>query len=88
LRRVYQLHAAPDESAASVRRIEGAAAIEVLIQNVYRLGLAEYMGYKPAAFLVCAAAGRSVEVFRFSRRKKLDALREDVELLEEHMRDV
>jgi energy-coupling factor transporter ATP-binding protein EcfA2 len=88
LRRVYQLHAAPDESAASVRRIEGAAAIEVLIQNVYRLGLAEYMGYKPAAFLVCAAAGRNIEVFRFSRRKKLDALREDVELLEEHMRDV
>jgi hypothetical protein len=46
------------------------------------------MGYKPAAFLVCAAAVRNIEVFRFSRRKNLDALREGIELLERHMRDV
>ena len=28
----------------------GGAAIEALVQNVYRLSIAEYMGYKPAAF--------------------------------------
>jgi hypothetical protein len=88
LRRVYQLHAAPDDGAASVTRLHGAAAIEVLIQNVYRLGLAEYMGYKPAAFLVCAAAARDIAVFRFSRPKSFDALHEGVELLEGQMRDV
>src|SRR5262249_30181532 len=72
LRRIYQLQAAPDCTAPSVERLRGAAVIEVLMQNIYRLGFAEHMGYKPASFVVCAAAARGVPLFRFSRPRKFD----------------
>jgi hypothetical protein len=85
LRRIYQLHAAPDGCAPSMERLQGATVFEVLIQNIYRLGFAERMGYKPASFLVCAAAARDVPLFRFSRPRKFDALKESVELLEHHL---
>jgi hypothetical protein len=88
LRRVYQLHAAPEGRPPNVSRVQGAAAIEILLQNGYRLGLAEHMGHKPAAFVVCAAAARNVPVFRFSRPTGFDALRQGVEFLEDHLRDV
>ena len=78
LRRVYELHSAPD-GAIEVTRLHGAAAVEVLMQNVYRLGLAERLGYKPRAFMVCAAAARDVPVFRLSRPKHFHALEETVE---------
>jgi hypothetical protein len=86
LRRVYQLHAASDGDGAGVIRLNGAAAVEVLIHNIYRLDLAEYMGFKRAAFNVCAAVARHVQVFRFSRPMGLQALREGVEFLEDHLR--
>jgi hypothetical protein len=85
LRRVYALEAAPDAGAANVSQICGVAALEVLMQNVYRLNLAAYMGYKPTAFVVCAAAARDVSVFRFSRRREFDALDETVRALENHL---
>ncbi len=88
LRRVYDLDTASEGSAASVSRLYGAAAVEVLMQNVYRLGLAEHMGCKPAVFVVCAAAARDVLVYRFSRPLGFDALREGVDFLEDHLRDV
>jgi hypothetical protein len=87
LQRIYQLCAAPEGDPTNVNRLQGAAAVEALMQNVYRLGLAEYMGYKPAAFVVCAAAARDVPVFRFSRPLGFDTLHEGVEFLEDHMRD-
>ena len=67
LRRVYALHAELDAGSAKVSQIRGSGALEVLMSNIFRLGLAERMGYKPAAFSVCAAAAREVPVFRFSR---------------------
>jgi hypothetical protein len=88
LRRVYQLRAAPDGDVARVTRLNGAAAVEVLIQNIYRLELAEYMGFKPAAFIVCAAVARDIPVFQFSRPMGFDALCEGVEVLEDHLRDL
>jgi hypothetical protein len=88
LRGVYQLCAAPDGSCASVSRLRGAAAIEVLLRNVYRLGLAEYMGYKPAVFAACATTANTVPVFRFSRPFGFDTLREGVGFLEDHLRDI
>lgn len=88
LRRVYQLHAALNGGAACVNRVQGASAIEVLMQNVYRLGLAEHMGHKPAAFVACAAMARDVPVFRFSRPMGFDVLRQGVEFLEDHLRDI
>ena len=87
LRRVYELQAAPD-GATSVTRLQGAAAIEVLMQNVYRLGLAERLGYKPHAFGVCAAAARDVPVFRFSRPLGFDVLSPCIDLLEDHLGDL
>jgi hypothetical protein len=88
LRRVYQLHAAPDGGTPSINRLHGAEVIEILMQNVYRLGLAECMGYKPAAFLACVAVARNVSVFQFSRPMGFDALRQGVEFLEGHLRDI
>src|SRR5262249_16152541 len=87
LRRVYQLHTAPN-SATQVIRLHGGAAVEVLMQNLYRIGLAECLGYKTHAFTVCAAAARDVAVFRFSRPFGFPALGQGVELLENHLSDI
>jgi hypothetical protein len=62
--------------------------MEVLMTNIYRLGLAEHMGFKPAAFVICAATARDVPVFRFSRPMAFNALHEGVGLLEDHLRDI
>jgi len=88
LRRIYQLEPAPDGDRASVNRLQGAAAVEVLIQNIYRSGLAEHMGRKPALFVTCAAAARDIPVFRFSRPLGFHALREAVDVLEDHLSDL
>jgi hypothetical protein len=66
--------------------LQGAEVIEVLMQNVYGLGLAERMGFKPAAFALCAAVARDVPVFRFSRPLGFNVLREGMELLGDHLR--
>lgn len=87
LRRVYQLHPAPD-GATKVTRLRGAAAVEVLMQNVYRLNLAERLGYKPHAFMVCATAARDVPVFQFSRPLGFEALSQSIKLLENHLSDM
>ena len=82
-----QLHDAPSGLTKVVTRLRGAATVEVLMQNVYRLSLAERLGYKPYAFKVCSAAARHVPVFRFSRPKDFNALEETVEFLEDHLHD-
>ena len=87
LLRVYELRAAVGDT-ADVIRLRGTAAIEVLMQNVYRLGLAELLGYKPRAFSVCAAVARDVQVFRFGRPWGFDALSHGLDLLESHMRKI
>ena len=84
LHRVYQLHTASDD-ATKLTRLRGAAALEVLMQNIYRLSLAQRLGYKPNAFIFCAAAARDVPVFRFSRPLSFDALSQSIELLENHL---
>jgi hypothetical protein len=86
LRRIYHLHEAPPHEEPSITRLHGAAVIEILMQNIYRLGLAERMGHKAQAFVMCAAVAREVPVFRFSRPRTFDRLREGVELLESHLR--
>jgi hypothetical protein len=86
LRRIYELCPAHD-GAIEVTRLRGATAIEVLMQNVYRLSLAERLGYKAHAFFVCAAAARNIEVFRLSRPKHFNALAQTIGVLEDHMCD-
>jgi hypothetical protein len=87
LERVYELHDAVSGPTKLITRLKGAAALEVLMRNVYRLGLAERLGCKHHAFRVCAAAARQVPVFRFSRPKDFNALGATVELLENHLRN-
>jgi hypothetical protein len=84
LRGVYQLHPSSD-GAIEVTRLHGTVAVEVLMQNVYRLDLAECLGYKSLAFSVCAAAGRSVPVFQFRRPKDFATLEEGIDFLENHL---
>ena len=88
LRRVYQLEPAPAGNRASITRLRGATAVEVLMQNIYRLDLAEHMGRKLDAFMVCAAAAEDVPVFRFTRSLQFAALPEAIDVLEYHLRDV
>jgi hypothetical protein len=88
LRRVYQLHASQDGGPAAINRLSGIAALESLMTNVYRLELAERMGFKPAAFVICAAVAREVPVFRFSRRLGFDALHDGIESLEDHLLNI
>jgi hypothetical protein len=87
LRRIYELHTSPN-GANEVTRFRGAAAVEILIQNVYRPNLAERLGYKPHVFKVCAVAARRVPVFRLSRPMGFDALERGVEFLEDHLLDM
>lgn len=87
LRRVYELNDALSGPTNLVTRLQGSATVEVLMQNVYRMGLAERLGYKPYAFKVCTAAARHVPVFRFSRPRDFNALEESLEFLENHLHD-
>ena len=87
LLRVYQLHRVPN-GGPEVTRLQGAVAVEVLMQNVYWLGFAERSGHKPHAFVACTTAARDVPIFRLSRPWDLAALDRGVELLENHLRDI
>jgi hypothetical protein len=82
--RVYVLHAAVEDT--EVIPLHGTAAVEALMQNVYPLSFSEILGYRPQAFMACAAAAREMSVFRYSRPLSFDALDQSVELLEEHLR--
>jgi GTPase SAR1 family protein len=81
---VFQLHRVPN-GAPEVTRLQGAAAIEVLMRHVYGLGLAERLGYKRNAFIICAAVARDVPVYRFSRPWDLAAFGQATEMLEDHL---
>ncbi len=87
LRRVYQLHRVPN-GVTDVTRLRGTDAVEVLMQNVYPLGLAARLGYQSQVFTVCTAAARDVPVFRLSRPWDFAALDQGIELLESHLRDM
>lgn len=88
LRRVYHLKAGPAGSTTNVSQVQGATAIELLMQNVYGSPLDEYMGRRPATFALCAALARQVPVFQFTRPMGFDALHAGVEVLENHLRDI
>jgi hypothetical protein len=84
LLRVYELQSTGGD-APGLTRLHGAAAVEVLIQNVFGRHGAEYMGYKPQAFSTCAAAADEVEVFRFSRPLGFEFFEKGINLLEDHL---
>ena len=85
--RVYQLDSIPNGTQPSVTKLHGAAAVEILMQNIYRSNLAEHMGKQASLFTVCAAVARDVPVYRFSRPLGFDMLPEGLDVLEQHLRD-
>jgi hypothetical protein len=85
LRRVYQLDRAPN-GVAEVTRLQGADAVDVLMQNVYPSGFAAALGYQSHVFNVCTVAARDVPVFRLRRPWDLAALDQGIELLDSHLR--
>ena len=87
LLRVYQLAAASAEAAPSVVQLQGAKSIELLVPNVYRLTLAEYMGAKPAIFSLCAAIARQVPIYEFRRPLSFEGLPTALDILERHLDD-
>lgn len=87
LLRVYYLNLAPADSAVNISRVQGAAGVEFLMQNIYRLPYAEFMGRKPAAFVICTAMARQLPLFQFNRQMRFEILQEAVELLERHLRE-
>src|SRR5262249_29182369 len=86
LHRVYELQGT-DRGAPGVTLLRGAAAVEVLMQNVFGRRGAEHMGYKPQAFCTCAAAAGEVQVFRFSRPLGFKFFEKGIDLLEDHLND-
>jgi hypothetical protein len=87
LRRVYQLESASADEGPGIQRLSGAATIELLMPNVYRLTLAEYMGGKPFIFGFCTAIANDVPVYRFRRHVNFDALSPTLDHLEDHLRN-
>jgi hypothetical protein len=86
LHKVYQLTAAINGEDPKISQLRGAQAIKVLITNVYRIELATYMGYKPAAFVACASVANEIPVFQFSRPMNFNALHEMIDSLDDHLR--
>jgi hypothetical protein len=87
LRRVYRLDPALNGCTSfSAERVRGSAAIEILLQNIYRLSLAELLGYKSASFIVCGVAARDVSVFRFTRPFQFEHFEQGIDFLEKHLR--
>jgi energy-coupling factor transporter ATP-binding protein EcfA2 len=84
LQRIYHLNRVPFRRTATVSQVRGAAAIELLMKNVYRLSLAEYMGRKPALVAICAALAGQIPIFQLSQSIGFDTLRENIKILEDH----
>jgi len=87
LRGVYQLHRARN-GVAEVTRLQGADAVQVLMQNVYPSDFVAALGYQSRVFTVCTAAARDVPVFRFSRPQNFADLDQGTDLLESHLRGI
>ena len=87
LQRVYQLAAAADGDPTTITRLQGAATVEVLMQNIYRVAIAERMGRKANLFVACAAAAQEVPVYRLSRPLGFQILPDVLKVLEEHLHE-
>jgi hypothetical protein len=85
LRGIYHLEAAPAGCAASITRVKGASAIELLMQNVYCSSYAELMGYRPTIFSLCATVARQIPIFSFSRPIGFEELQGGLNILEDHL---
>jgi hypothetical protein len=83
LARIYQLRSSGSEP--TIMRVRGAAAIDLIMRNVYRAEYADLMGRQQAIFSRCAPLARHVPVFEFDRPIGFDLLGEGVEFLLRHI---
>lgn len=88
LRRIYYLSSAPPDNQTSIVQVQGAAAVEVLMLNVYRASIADCIGCKPIVFGVCASMANQLPVFQFSRPLCFEVLHQGIDILEDHLRDI
>lgn len=88
LQRLYLLEAGSEDERPAARRLYGSDAFEAVIQNIYRLNLAECMGRKPLVFDVCSRLARDVEVFRYRRPIKFASLPQTIDVFEEHLHGI
>lgn len=86
LRAIYQLEPAAEEETSAVLRFSGSMAFEAVMQNIYRLNIAELMGLKANLFKVGSRIANHVPIFQFRRPMKYDALSSATDVLEEHLR--
>jgi hypothetical protein len=82
--RIYRLGATSNRGQKRIRRVQGALAIELLMQNVYRLNYAKSMGRTPDIFQFCAEMAARIPIFDFSRPFEFAAMGEGLNLLESH----
>jgi hypothetical protein len=86
--RVYQLHTAPSGTPETITRMHGAAAVELLMQNIYCSSIAACMGRNPAAFTICTTIARQVPVYQFARARNFDVFDAGIDHLERHLANV
>ncbi|AMN43758.1 hypothetical protein [Rhodoplanes sp. Z2-YC6860] len=87
LRAVYQLEPATEkEEQSAILRLSGSVAFEAVMQNIYRLNIAELMGLKPNLFKVGSTIANHVPIFQFRRPMNYGALSSAIDVLEDHLR--
>jgi len=85
LNAIYHLEAAAQGAGIVIERLRGAAAVDVLLRNTFRLYIAEDVGRKRQVFAACTHLAREVPVFRLSRPMNFASLDLVSNKLEEHL---
>jgi hypothetical protein len=85
LHAIYQLELAASGEPIAIEQLRGAAAVEILLQNTFRLYIAEDTGRKGQVFAACTEMAREVPVFRLRRPMNLALLDLVSSKLEEHV---
>ncbi len=87
LKRIYVLDNADAPEDAGITRVIGASAINAVITQTYRRGIADKMGTRQRHFRQGAAMLKSVGIFTFRRQRGFDVFEREAARLEQHMRD-
>lgn len=84
LRRLYLLERSHDDQ-IHIEPVRGHAAMSLITENTYRVGIAHRMGAAAPHLIRCGEIARRIEVFRFQRPWQLDGLAASTEALLAHM---
>ena len=84
-RAIYALEESASGEAASITRLRGARAAELIIANAYRPHLAHELGAWPQAVTCCVAVADRVPVFRLRRPRDFTRMAATLDMLEAHI---